>query len=477
MAPVSHELRGPLHAILGLSEVLLNSNLNPADRRLVEALHREAGGMRVLVDDVVAYGQFNSAAPTLTEAPFAPRTLVTSVVDRLRSAADDAGLRLLIEFDESIPLRILGDSVRFGQVVDNLVSNAIRYTETGSVQVVLRVEDQALTLVVRDTGVGMSGADLETVFEPFVRVEGSRVGGTGLGLAVVKKISEVMNGDISVASVVGAGTTFVFSMPCRPVLETVVCRSDQSGSAHGMVLVVEDSEINRTLALKQLEILGLSAVAVESGEEALEYLGSESVDLVLMDWNLPGVSGLETATAIREQGLVLESVPIVAMTANVLAGDRDACLRAGMNDHLGKPVTLEDMRRMMEVWLVDGAESSADQSHEATNASVRSAIDRLIDDLGDADTVGIVIDTYLGELSSRTELLLNPNPESLDVARRAAHTLRSTSALLGADKLAELCHEFEQADIPDAQLRDRLKNEIAAVDRLFADHNDQGVAA
>lgn len=474
MATVSHELRGPLHAILGLSEVLMASDLSADDRRLAEAVHREASAMRVLVDDVVAYGQFNSATPSLTDAPFAPRTLVTSVVDRLRPMSEKAGLRLLVEFDSGVPLRVLGDAVRFGQVVDNLVSNAIRYTETGSVQVTLAGDGDTLSLQVRDTGRGMSSTDLEQIFEPFVRVGDSGVRGTGLGLAVVQRICEAMEGTISVDSSVGIGTTFLFTTPCRAVSESEGESSDRVGATKGSVLVVDDSEINRTLAVKQLELLGLSAIAVESGEDAVLFLEGDPVDLVLMDWNLPGMNGLEAASTIRQRGLVDDSVPIIAMTANVLAGDRDACLAAGMNDHLGKPVSLDDMRAMMERWLIDDSEGTAvDVSHD----SVRSAIDRLVEDLGDVETVRVVVETYLAELSARTAVLLDPDPSAEEDARRAAHTLRSTSALLGADALASLCLEFEQTAEPDSQLRERLTEEVGAVEGLFTEIIEIGFAA
>lgn len=474
MATVSHELRGPLHAILGLAEVLMESGLEADHLRLAEALYREASSMRVLVDDVVAFGQFRSATPSLTEAPFSPRSLVTSVVDRLRPKAEEAGLRLLVEFDADVPLRVLGDAVRFGQVVDNLVSNAIRYTEIGSVQVILAGDRETLSLQVRDSGRGMSPADLEQIFEPFVRVGNPNVRGTGLGLAVVQKIAEVMDGTITVDSAVGIGTTFLFTIPCRHVESSTDDNIELDGTTVGTVLVVEDSEINRTLATKQLELLGLSAIAVNSGEDALEHLASQSVDLILMDWNMPGMSGLETATAIRTDGLVPADVPIIAMTANVLAGDREACLAAGMNDHLGKPVSLDDMRRMMEVWLMT---EDTDPVAEPSDSSVHEAIEQLVADLGDIDTVRIVVETYLGELAARRDALLDPSPEMSDAAQRAAHTLRSTSALLGANRLASLCLEFEQDDEPDALLRQRLRQEVDDVEALFTEIVEIGIAA
>ena len=190
-------------------------------------------------------------------------------------------------------------------------------------------------------------------------------------------------------------------------------------------------------------MLGHDARAVETGEDAIELLQSETADLILMDWNLPGISGLETAMSIREQELVSNSVPIIAMTANVLAGDRDACLAAGMNDHLGKPVVLSDMRLMLDRWLDNGPTDVTAGACEESEESVQSAIAGLVEDLGDVATVHVVMKTYLAELEARTEVLLNPDVAALDDARRAAHTLRSTSALLGADKLARLCLHFE----------------------------------
>ena len=480
MAAVSHELRGPLHAFLGLSELLLNSNLGNDDRRIAQSLYDEAASMRVLVDDVITYGEFSSSAPTLEEEPFAPRTLVTSIADRLRPEAEEAGLRLLVDFASDVPLRVMGDSVRFGQVVHNLISNAIRYTQIGSVQVTLVSDDANLSVRVRDSGVGIEPTDIDSIFEPFVRVGKSGVQGTGLGLAIVGRLADAMNGTIAVDSTVGVGSTFVFTIPCAPAEPKAIERVVAKSTASGTVLVVEDSEINRTLALEQLELLSLGAVAVASGEQALEFLEHESVDLVLMDWNLPGANGIETARAIRSQGLLSPDVPIIAMTANVLAGDRIACLDAGMNDHLGKPVSLDDMRVMMTRWLghEDSLESGRASEVKSNGDAIHDAIELLLEDLGDADTVRVVLETYLAELGSRAELLVGPHGQDVsEDARRAAHTLKSTSALIGADRLAQLCAEFEKADSPSKDLRARLTKEISHVEAQLHDRLEMGIAA
>lgn len=479
MAAVSHELRGPLHGFLGLSELLLNSELSADNRRIAESLHSEAVAMRVLVDDVITYGEFSSMAPTLEHEPFAPRTLVTSIADRLRPKAKEAGLRLLVDFTSDVPLRVMGDSVRFGQVVHNLISNAIRYTQIGSVQVTIASDATNLSMQVRDSGIGIEADDLETIFDPFVRVRKSGVEGTGLGLAIVRQIAEAMDGTIAVDSTVGVGSTFVFSIPCAPAVAKDVERIDAIGTATGTVLVVEDSEINRTLALKQLELLGLGAVAVESGEGALEFLERESVDLVLMDWNLPGANGIETTEVIRSKGLLSPNVPIIAMTANVLAGDRVACLDAGMNDHLGKPVSLDDMRTMMSRWLGHDDLTDGEPAPPAADGdTMHKAIEALVEDLGDADTVRVVIETYLTELGARAELLLaHPDEKRSQDARRAAHTLKSTSALIGADRLAALCAEFEKADSPTETLRVRLAKEIDLVEAQLQERLEMGIAA
>ncbi len=485
MAAVSHELRGPLHAFLGLSELLLNSDLSGDDRRIAESLYDEASSMRVLVDDVITYAEFSSTAPTLEIEPFAPRTLVTAIADRLRPKAEEAGLALLVDFAADVPLRAMGDSVRFGQVVHNLISNAIRYTQIGSVQVTLSSDAENLSVRVRDSGVGIDPAHLETIFDPFVRVEGSGVEGTGLGLAIVRRIVDAMDGTISVDSTVGVGSVFAFSLPCAAADSVESERVIAPNNASGTVLVVEDSEINRTLALKQLELLGLGAVAVESGERALAFLEEERVDLVLMDWNLPGANGIETTRVIRARGLVAPDVPVIAMTANVLAGDRVACLEAGMNDHLGKPVSLDDMSTMMTRWLGrditgEGNEIAdfGDDCDGDSDGGIHTAIEALIDDLGDAETVRIVIETYLAELGSRAALLTVETDDQIDdESRRAAHTLKSTSALIGADRLAGLCAEFEQAAVVSETLQARLAKEISHVKAELHERLEMGIAS
>ena len=480
MAAVSHELRGPLHAFLGLSELLLNSELDDENRRIAQTLYDEAASMRVLVDDVITYGEFSSTTPTLEHESFAPRTLVTSIADRLRPEAKESGLRLLVDFASEVPLRVMGDSVRFGQVVHNLISNAVRYTQIGSVQVTLASDTSNLSVQVRDSGVGIASSDLETIFDPFVRVGTSGVKGTGLGLAIVRRIADAMDGTISVDSTVGVGTTFVFSVPCSLAETQEVERVAASGTASGTVLVVEDSEINRTLALKQLELLGLGAIAVETGERALAFLETETegVDLVLMDWNLPGANGIETTQSIRTRELIPEDVPIIAMTANVLAGDRLACLEAGMNDHLGKPVSLDDMRTMMTRWLgVEDDVVVGPDERSVAEENMDDVIDALVEDLGDADTVRVVIETYHAELGSRTDQLIGRSGDVSDEARRAAHTLKSTSALVGAHRLALLCEEFEATDDPSKELRARLIEEITHVETHLQQRLETGIAA
>ena len=349
-------------------------------------------------------------------------------------------------------------------------------------QVTLASDATNLSVRVRDSGVGIEPANLEAIFEPFVRVGGTRVQGTGLGLAIVRRLAEAMNGTISVDSTVGVGSTFVFSFPCAPAQAKDVERLAATANATGTVLIVEDSEINRTLALSQLELLGLGAAAVESGERALEFLETESVDLVLMDWNLPGANGIEVTKAIRSQELLPPDVPIIAMTANVLAGDRIACLDAGMNDHLAKPVSLADMRAMMTRWLGHDdrivAPVELGPVSGGADGTMHDAIAALIDDLGDADTVRVLIETFLSELGSRAELLVaDSRLHSTEDSRRAAHTLKSTSALIGAERLAGLCAEFEEADNPSETLRARLTKEIAHVKTQLQTELESGIAA
>jgi len=467
VAAVSHELRSPLHAVLGLSELLADADLTPDQRVLADAINAEAESMRVLIDDILDLARLSSGRIELRNDPFSPVGCISGIVDSHRLDAEAKGVALLFEWDPEVPRLIRGDVLRYGQIARNLVSNAVRYTDEGSIRLRLRIESEGrLVLSVTDTGIGIPADRVDRVFDPFVRLHPSHAGGTGLGLAISKRLAAVLEGRLTLTSVVDEGSVFELTIPYVETDAPQPVGVERLGpSRQGRVLVVEDSPVNQMLAMNQLATLGIEAHVVATAEEAYRFLAAMAVDAILMDWNLPGADGLEATAHTRPLGLVDHDTPIVAMTANALAGDRERCIEAGMSDFLAKPVGIDDLRLVLDRWL----------DVEPTPGTDFDTLERLAHELGDPALVVVLVNTYLDELASRRDAL---GGADLDERRRAAHTLKSTSRLLGADGLAELCGDLESENRPAKDLVDRIDGEIGAVvDRFTAYVEGHEVAA
>lgn len=271
--------------------------------------------------------------------------------------------------------------------------------------------------------------------------------GTGLGLTITKMLVELMGGTISFESS-SEGTTFTCELPMqegRRAADRTSSGQRRSGeTAAAKLLVVDDSEVNRILASAQIERLGHDFDLTDSGSEAIEMVAATSYDIVLMDWHMPEVDGLEATRRIRELGDAIDQPTIVAMTASVMTGDRERCLAAGMDDYLAKPVSLADLEAMIDRWSGAGPVKDT-PSQTATDTIDDQAIERLIDDLGDRTVAHSIVMTFLTELKNwRGELTSGVSSGDLETARRAAHTVKSTSAMLGARSLSEACKSFER---------------------------------
>lgn len=462
VAAVSHELRSPLHAVLGLSELLSDADLAPDHRALADAIRLEAESMKILIDDILDLARLSSDRFELRQEPFSPMRTLSGIIESHRLNAGEKTVEVLFESDPEVPRQVLGDALRFGQIARNLISNAVRYTDEGEVRVRLGTDhDRRLVLSVSDSGVGIPRDRLEHIFDPFVRVHPARAGGTGLGLAISKRLAAALGGELGVDSVEGQGSVFELSIPAvetdapgEPGVQRLGRRR------HGCVLVVEDSPVNQMLASSQLATLGVGAHVVGTAEDAFTHLQANTVDAILMDWNLPGADGLEATRHIRSAGLVGESIPIIAMTANALAGDRERCIEAGMSDFLAKPVGIDDLRLVLDGWL-DVEQAAATDS---------DALDELGREVGDPALVVVLVMTFLDELADRRTAIAGTDTAE---RRRAAHTLKSTSSLLGAHVLAGLCGELEAADEPCETLVEQIDAEIEAVAGRFTRYVEQ----
>jgi len=348
LATMSHEIRTPLNAVLGHAELLGARDLSSDDLGRVREIRRAGSLLLDLLNDVLDLSRIESGEPTLAPRAVRLQPLLESVVHPLVAPAAERKVAVSLSVDAALPDRIVVDPLRLRQVVLNLVGNAIKFTPGGRVDVTATSDDGCLVLEVADTGVGIPVAWQAQVFERFKQADAGRdraFGGSGLGLAIARGLVERMGGELElVRSAVGEGSTFALRLPLVTAASTPIEPSDSDAALpQGLrVLVVDDDRVNRSVVRAMLEHLGTTSEEAENGQEAVRrLLDGDAVDLVLMDQQMPVMDGLHATRRLRAAGL---SVPIVALTANAFAEDREACLAAGMDAFLTKPVSRDALR-------------------------------------------------------------------------------------------------------------------------------------
>ena len=345
LATVSHEVRTPLNGILGAAELLTDSNLGEDERQLVRTVQTSGETLLRIIDDILEISKAQAGRLVLVESPLDLAASVREVLELMRPRADEKRLVLGLTWEGS-PAWGHVDAARLKQVVGNLVGNALKFTPDGEVAVSGTYRDGVLRVSVRDTGIGIPPEAIGDVFVPFKQADGSiqrEFGGTGLGLAICKELIEAMGGAIGVTSETGVGSTFWFEIPVRPAEPPVEASPAERPHLGRRVLVVEDNEVNRMVVTRMLAALGCEVFSATNGEEAVAEVEAREHDLVLMDVQMPGMDGLEATRRIREGSR--PQVRIVALTANAFQEDREACLAAGMDDFLAKPIRRSDLTR------------------------------------------------------------------------------------------------------------------------------------
>lgn len=479
IATVSHELRNPLHAMSGLAELLATGDLNPQMAALANTLHRQIVGLGGVLDDLLESSRLDAAGITLRTNSVTLSALLADVVALTATAVGARPISVSYEIAADVPAAIEADASRLRQVLSNLMGNAAKFTERGSVTLsASTTADRQLCFTVTDTGRGIPQTDLEKIFEPFVAAgNAGNATGAGLGLTIVRQLVAAMRGSISATSSLGRGSQFRVVLPLTAIHADEQMSLPSSGAAsRTTVLVVEDNDVNQLLARGQLERLGLDCVIVGSGEAALEALAApDAPRIVLMDFQLPGIDGLETTRRYRatEAAAGEQRRVIIGVTASAMAADRVACADAGLDDFLPKPVGLTELGEMLHKWLpqsvpgavpIDssdgpslGAATPAGTDHpigdsvsevSAPNVSVLdvSVLDELVAELS-PQMVRQLAATYLGELESRRNAITAAAVAAdLEAARRVAHTLKASSLLVGATTLGGICRELEHLD-------------------------------
>jgi two-component system sensor histidine kinase EvgS len=372
LATISHEIRTPMNGVIGLLDVLERTRLDAEQREMVSTIEHSAEALLHILDDVLDFSKIEAGHLTFDPRPSDPRSIVDGAVAILAAPAEAKGLALHTRFDEALAAGVLVDDGRLRQVLLNLIGNAIKFTVSGTIDVEVRVDEtlaarQRLRFVVADTGIGIHAAKLRHVFAPFSQAESSttrRFGGTGLGLSISRRLIERMGGHIAIDSEPGQGTTVTVTLDL-PVAELPPPAADVRAGAtpppqalrpDARILLAEDHPVNQALVRVQLGLRGYTCDIVEDGVAAIEAMDAASYDLLLVDCHMPRMDGYAVAREVRRREAGTgRRLPIIAMTADARADQRELCLAAGMDDLLRKPIRLESFHAMVAHWLEEGA--------------------------------------------------------------------------------------------------------------------------
>ncbi|WP_136810322.1 ATP-binding protein [Desulfosediminicola flagellatus] len=366
IAQMSHEIRTPMNGVLGIASLLRDTSLSTNQLALLDTIEQSGNALLTIINDILDFSKIEAGKLELVHEPFPLSGLIQDTIDMLSGNARKKNLALTQSIPPELPEYVLGDSDRLRQILVNLLGNAIKFTSIGGVALRIRLEKQSADSVdlrfdITDSGIGIATEKLNDIFSPFAQADSTmtrQFGGTGLGLTITQQLVKMMGGEIGVKSILGSGSTFWFTVSL-PIAEAPQEIEQRNLPAHhtqqlsGRVLVAEDNEVNQIVVEGILRKLGLQATLVENGRLAVEKRETEAFDIILMDCQMPVMDGYLATRKIRkyEANSGAAPIPIIALTAHAILGEKDRCLASGMNDYLSKPFTQEQLEELLLRWL------------------------------------------------------------------------------------------------------------------------------